>query len=480
MLYQGKEIEFPAVTKISFFKVVEVLEQQAKSKDKNVASYAQNLLNDCKKAPELIEGFEDRAKLGKYKSLVDRLSATLFPQALLTNEIKGLVPPFDFTPFYLTTRFQNILENADENFAFELKNFENDVFYIYGASAILENHFGYKLSTGTPTTVDIFDKKSMVTRSYRLAYNADLTEMVPTKNAPKITEKDYKELMNDFYNVKLWKEKFPPNSYIMRGIGMANLMDVTQDRAIAAITESLLTKTSNSFYRIMDNMRNLFGVEDLEGGFVEFKDNSFVAYDNGHHTEMASFLLDGDSQFRCEDNVCGATHNQLIAKNQPLVITDTEAFDDKVHSKMSEKLRKNKNIGSYIIAPLLNDDEFLGFMEIASPRKFVLNGSIISKLDKVLPIFAMAISRFKRESQNAREAIIQQECTTIHPSVKWRFDEEADKYMQAQYRNEHPTFKDIVFNDVHPLYGQLDIKGSSEKRNEAIKGRSAQTNKGDT
>ncbi|MEQ9229113.1 MAG: GAF domain-containing protein, partial [Cyclobacteriaceae bacterium] len=50
-----------------------------------------------------------------------------------------------------------------------------------------------------------------------------------------------------------------------------------------------------------------------------------------------------------------------------------------------------------------------------------------------------------------------------------RFEEEADKFMQRQMRNEQPVFSDIVFKNVYPLYGQLDIKGSSEKRNKAVK-----------
>ena len=108
-------------------------------------------------------------------------------------------------------------------------------------------------------------------------------------------------------------------------------------------------------------------------------------------------------------------------------------------------------------------------MELASPRKYELNGSSLGQLEQIMPIFSMAISRFQREAQNLREAIIQQECTTIHPSVKWRFDEEADNFIKAQFQNEQPVFDDIVFSDVYPLYGQLDIKGSSTQRNDAIK-----------
>ena len=82
---------------------------------------------------------------------------------------------------------------------------------------------------------------------------------------------------------------------------------------------------------------------------------------------------------------------------------------------------------------------------------------------------SMAMKRFKTEAQNLVEAIIQQECTTIHHSVKWRFEEEAKNFIQARNDGKQPMFKDIIFKNVIPLYGQLDIKGSSVKRNDAIK-----------
>ena len=470
MLFQGKKVLFPAVTKISFFKVIENLRNQAKDPDKNVSRYAKSLLVECAKYPELEEGFEDRKLLEKHRPIINRLARVLFPQVLLTNEIKGLIPPFDFVPFHVSSRFEKIMENAGGDYQFKMEGFDEDLIYIYGATAILEVHYGYKIASSGPTSIDIEDKKHNTTRSYRLAYNADLTEMVPTEKAPKITDKDYRELMDDYYNIDLWKEKFPPDSYIMRGVGMVNLMDITQDRSLSTITASLLTKTPESFDRIMESMRNLFGIPDLLGGFVEMKNNSFVAGTQPHKKGMDSFILDGDENLPCENSLCDLSYTKILINHEPLVVTDTDHFDKVSNSNLSDKLKKNKKIGSFILAPLIFNDEMVGFMELVSPRKYDLNGSSVAPLRQLLPIFAMAIARFKRESENTREAIIQQECTTIHASVKWRFDEEADRYMRAQYRKEQPDFQDIVFKDVYPLYGQLDIKGSSEKRNEAIKG----------
>lgn len=470
MLYQGKEIQFPAVTKISFFKLIEVLEEQAASEDRTISRYASELLKECARYPEIREGFEDRKILIKHKHIIDRLAQILFPQALLTNEIKGMVPPFDFTPFYVTTRFENILKNAGGDYKFKFEKFDEDLFYIYGASAILEIYYGYSLSKGSPSMIDIEDKKSNFTRSYQLAYNADLTEMIPTDKAPNITNQDFNDLMDDFFNIDLWKEKFPPNSYIMRGIGIANLMEVTQDRSLSTITSNLLTKTPESLEQIMISLKNLFGISDLDGGFVEYKNDRFLLMNPKEEKGMKSFVLGDDSEMICDMNISGSNYQKMIVNQEPLIITDTNQFHKKSQSILSQRLKDNKKIGSFVMAPLIHNGEMLGFMEFVSPRKYELNGSIIPKLEQVVPIFSMAIARFKREDQNTREAIIQQECTTIHPSVKWRFLEEADKYMSARYNEEQPVFQDIVFNNVYPLYGQLDIKSSSKKRNEGIKG----------
>jgi len=52
--------------------------------------------------------------------------------------------------------------------------------------------------------------------------------------------------------------------------------------------------------------------------------------------------------------------------------------------------------------------------------------------------------------------------THIHESVRWRFEEEAER------RSLGLPPAAIIFNDVYPLYGISDIRGSSNERNRAI------------
>ena len=93
----------------------------------------------------------------------------------------------------------------------------------------------------------------------------------------------------------------------------------------------------------------------------------------------------------------------------------------------------------------------------------------MTRIEKILPVLGMSAKKFKTDSQNQIEAIIQQECTTIHHSVKWRFEAESKKFLTNKYNEKEAVFSDIIFKDVYPLYGQLDIKNSSMKRNEAVK-----------
>jgi len=104
-----------------------------------------------------------------------------------------------------------------------------------------------------------------------------------------------------------------------------------------------------------------------------------------------------------------------------------------------------------------------------SPRPYELNSINQNKFLDLLPVFKTAIERSTTEQKNLIEAIIQEKYTSIHPSVKWSFMDAAEKYQKQLFKKkENVKIDEIVFNNVYPLYGQSDIKGSSVARNNAI------------
>ena len=315
-----------------------------------------------------------------------------------------------------------------------------------------------------PLYVEILNKDLNMTRTYRIAFNADMMEFIPTEKSKNITREDYEQLMDNFSDIGLWKEKFPPVSWIIRGIGIVNLMDVTIDQSIANIITNLVIKESDSFLKIKEGIKTLFNNHSLQVGFIAYENEAFMS---SPKENFGSILLGEKEAICCNDMFCDFSYRHLMELKTPLVISDVSRFDIMSKSTMSQTLKEQK-IESFIVAPLIHEGELLGLLELAASNKYELNDSSLNRLSLVLPILTMAASRFRSETRNRIEAIIHQECTTIHPSVKWRFEEEAYRYMHSQHGGETARFKEITFSDVYPLYGQLDIRDSSEKRNDAV------------
>ena len=464
MIYNGKEVEFPAVMQISFYKLIETLEEMAADTDKDAANYAKQLLQEVEKHPELRDGITDLDQLEKLMGPVRKITRVLFPDALSTNEIKAITPPFYFKPIHTSTRFDNIVKASGEEFDFTMKDVDEETFYFYCCYFILGSYYGFPTPSGGPLKLEIMNKDLGLVRTYKMLINADMSEFIPTSKAVDITRKDFEELMDNFGDIKLWKKKFPPNSWIMRGVNILNLVDVTTDQSIGTITSNLLLKSSDSFDNIRNGIRGLLNNAQLAIGVLTMEDNKLVPLDK---EEITGILLNPNETLDCSTGMCDYISGQLLQKKEPLVIPDVERFHLRSNSTMSAKLVSLK-LQSYLLIPMIHEEELLGFIELASDNRYDLNYGTLTVLDEVLPIIAMAQKRFIDEAQNRIEAIIQQECTTIHHSVKWRFEQEAEKFMNKQLKNEQPVFKDIIFNNLYPLYGQMDIKGSSVKRNKAV------------
>ena len=106
---------------------------------------------------------------------------------------------------------------------------------------------------------------------------------------------------------------------------------------------------------------------------------------------------------------------------------------------------------------------------MVSPNVNDLNTINANKLRDIMPFLIDSVVRSKENLENELELIVQEECTAIHSSVHWKFRKEAKRYLNSINDGNPTFFREVVFEDVHPLYGQTDIKGSSEARNEATK-----------
>ena len=136
-------------------------------------------------------------------------------------------------------------------------------------------------------------------------------------------------------------------------------------------------------------------------------------------------------------------------------------------SKIEEALLAN-GINNILLAPLIDGEETIGMLELATPTTGKLNPISAHKVENVLPMFTAAVKRVKEEMATEVRAIIQEECTAIHPSVQWRFFQAGMNLLNKRRVDAKASMEEIVFKDVYPMYGMSDVRNSSIERNTAI------------
>ncbi|MCM5662684.1 GAF domain-containing protein [Galbibacter mesophilus] len=457
----------PLTIKVSFKKLLEHYKAEADNDNNLLSEKAKKILAVAEEHPELIEGIEDLSSLDAYKEQIDFITQDMFPPMLSSNEIKTIGIPFDDRIFKASTRFKDIIKRAGEDYNSSIRNIPEDQMYILQCTVILSFYYKIDVQYKKPLYYDIPDENGII-RHYRIMYNADFMELSPTENAVELNEEDIDELLDGFDDISLWKEKFPPNSWLAKGFVISNLFDVTIDNSISDLKTTLLEQTSHDtilLHKFENIFRSIFGIKNLQTGFSSYDDdaNSLEKLTKN----MPSFLLHEKSDDKCQNILCDNSYKTLLKDKHHFAISDVEKYDKVSNGAAPYGTLATQGFKSAILVPVAHEGELLGILELVSHKKHELNSINANKLHEVMPYITAAVVRNKTENKNTIEAVIQNECTSIHESVKWKFVKEAKKFLREKNKGSMVSFGDIAFKDVYPLYGQIDIKNSSDARNEA-------------
>ena len=462
--------ELPIKQLVSFNKLLQYYDVLVNDKDPFLAAKAKRVLDAQAPYPELRDGFSDVSLLKKHQEVIHLILEDTFSDVLSQNEIKAASLPYDNIIFNSSNRFQKILKAAGANYEPVIRNQDEGVNYIMAATVILNFYYGFKLDFSRPYFYDIPDSKGVM-RHYRILYNADFLELIPTVKAKEITQVDVDELLENPDDLDLWKNKIPPNSFISKGFVISNMFDATAEHTISEIKSGLIASDrrggDNFMTGLQETFKSFFSLPDVRVGLVAYnpKEDQFErVYGNG----IQSFILGTKDIEFCNEALCQTSYKKLLEQNTYFAISDVEKYYKMSKCGQPYKGLYEQGIKSAIFAPIAMNNELLGVLEVVSTKVNELNGINATKLDDIMPYIVSAVTRSKIEEENLIDAIIQNECTTVHSSVYWKFQKEARLFIKDQLEGRQPSFNEIVFKDVNPLYGQIDIKNSSQARNAAI------------
>ncbi len=434
-----------------------------------VKNHLKYILNCFEENPQLTLGVKTHQDLELLMPSIEFLLGDLFPKALSLNEIKAATIPFQSQYFYQSDRFSKIINDAGQDFEFNLVDISEDEMYILTCNYILSTKYGVKRNYQKPFYYTIPTSLGD-TKTYRLTMNADFVRIEPTSKFNEISNENIDELLGSFDDIDLWKKYFPPNSWKLNGFVIMSLADVTFDSVVSDMKSNMLNHSlsNDSYEDFQENFKRFFDLPDLVMGFSKYNPNtdSFFA-PNGMTT--TSFMNKSMNGLNSKSRFCSVSHD-LIVNKKYLVVSNISKFLVNNNNITLSQINK-QGFNSCIIAPIVVNQKLVGVLELLSKNKNDLNSISANRLDVIMPYLNVTTERTLQETKNYIRAIIQKECTAIHPAIFWKFEKEATRYMEATLIEDKKDeqFKDIVFDHVVPLYGQIDIISSSVVRNESIK-----------
>jgi len=458
----------PFQVQVSFEMIFKYWEEQAKGTSKGAAMHAKEILRALKKYPELREPILDVNTIFNNPEPLAELLSVLFPEPLQDNEIKSGAIPFTNLIFNPTRRFQKIIEQAGPDFNIEIRDMEEELYYIYACIFILNFRYGVNLKTPRSYYLDIPNLTTKRTNHYRVMFNGDFSELEPLDPNFSVSKEDIELLRNNAHNIEVWKEIFPPDSFVFKGFGILNLFDVTVDEIISDLKTELLHpgvfQSQVRLKSIKDKVVRILDMSDLEMGMFILDENT-EKIDCFRDAQFKSLVLQTGRDALLNECFCGFGNKELL-ELKPVFFSNLTNLTDEDHPQV-ERLIKN-GIRSYAAIPVRLDNGSIGVIEFGSPHVREINTVSIDRIFDLIPIFAVTMQRWMVGHETLMESIIQKNFTVIHPTVSWKFFEVAEDLWTTRQTNPDATIKDIVFEDVTPLFGQSDIKGSTDERNHAV------------
>jgi len=465
-----KQIERPFVVRLGFEKLLNELEFGHCTDNMCSRDHYDSILNGIKNLDKIKEGFVEGEGWEEYRDDIQLLLSIVFPKPLSKNEIKVALVPFSSEVLFTSDRFKSIFGGADHVEVKEVMSFEVNVTYILMCKIIMGLYYNAPFETDVRSIYEVEDSAGIL-KYYKATYNADFINVSPINEPPILNEDDIQHLRENADDIKLWKSYFPPESWLVSGVGFKSFVDVSREQAVSRIKYFIVrnkhaNRTVKSKDRLDSLLSTLLKVPRLRSTVIMY-DSDNQRFES-KEDEQESYALGTKESCPKEDLICEHGVDIIFNKKTDFIITDITALPEESKQIPLYKQLAKKGVKSYMVSPLYYRDELLGVIEITSKISKSLEPTKSILLNELKDLYIYAIMRTKDERENKLASIIQKEFTSIHPSVQWRFRDEASKALQAQDSGTNYNYSKISFGSLTALFGQSDIVGSSTARNVAI------------
>ena len=457
---------------LSFRPLVNALKKNIEDGNPGMQKLYGQVVRELELHPELMETITDLSVLEPHGELIQELLSAVFPPTT-SNYMYGVAFPFTLEAVYASPLFQKLLLKPGTH---EIVFPENEtgtsldqqrLYFAYGL--ILKKYLGYNSSDTSRLIYSYKDEITGLTRYMELRLDGRFIDVRPVGEMPPLPESILDQQTNRLLLIEELMLQIPIEKFIFEGITVMRVNDVTQQEVISEIKNMLLDNNAFSDATVYTGLeryiQTLIGLTDLSIGVTPFfKINNHYVYSDLHNSN--SLLFRHFQSIADKDEISDYCKLLFRENSQPILF---ESLDEASLSEV-QCLQYYYTAGgrSLILCPLKHRNELIGMLEIISKEPGCLKPGHISKIENALPLFTRGLEKSLEQLNAHVDRVIKKKFTAVQPAVEWKFTEAALNYIVNKHDKEDVKVERIAFNDVHPIYGAIDIRNSSTERSHAI------------
>ena len=465
--------EFPFGTRLSLAELIDFWERQEQDPTSLHAPLARAIVEKLEEAPELRGIIDDRAVLETHHELIDLMMTAVVPAGRRDDYYAAAVEPFTMLPFYQTPAWRQLGLSGVERIKESINIPPDQLMFgklMWAYEFILEEWVGVEADLQHGIVLTVQDQEVGLDRHFSLGIDPRFVSVRLVRDLEKPSSEDIARILAEPTDLDLWTELLPPDAFEFDGMTVITAVEVTPHEVISRLKNDLIEKDSmaspEKIDRLQQRIRNLLGCPELSLGLIAFDRRADLDAIEGARAVGKSLLLCEECAPTCPNR--GDSHYAGVFQGtDPVIVQDLKR--SRVRTGYEHHLRKHGH-RSLLLYPLQVEDQLVGLMELASPKPGDLNAFNARRLLDVVPLFATTLKRNLDELEDRVQSVIKRKYTAIHSAVEWRFREAALRYLEQKGGGEANLRPDeIVFHEVYPLYGLVDMRDSSRIRNEAIR-----------
>ena len=461
-------------SRLSFRPLVEVLRKNIADGNPGLKKLYGHLIEEIELHPQLLESITDLEILKPHTELIQQILATIFPPTTSGSEnLHAVALPFTFHTVYYSRLFQLLFLKPGK----EEINIPNDTIgenlnrekLYFACHMILKKYCGYHAQELTSTVYPYTDPHTGLTKFLELKLDARFIDVSPVGDMPELPEEIVCKDTKTVFTVEELMHYIPVEKFVFEGLTIVRVNDVTETEVISRIKNSLLHVNAFSdavvYKELEDHVQSLIGLKGLKIGITPFfRVNGHYVYSDLHNSN--SLLFKHFHSMTDKDEISDCCKLLFRNNNKPVVF---ENLDEKSLSEVEYlQYYYTDGIRSLIVCPLKQNNDLIGILEVTSDQPGKLKHIHISKIEKAIPLFTLALEKSADGLDNQIDKIVKEQFTAIQPSVEWRFTEAALNYIVKQQQHEDVKMERLAFPEVYPVYGAIDIRNSSTERSHSI------------